>query len=166
MKYADYRSQIKSGDVLVWTHPQKWYRSWYDFKVALVKFFTKSEYTHTAIAWVVGERVMIIESVVPLVRINPLSNDLPCMVIPGNGLSEHQLETALKIVGKGQYSMWEAVRAYFRTNDMNDNHWECAEFTVSVLQESLPELKSCQATPAAVVKALRDAGRPMTDLHE
>lgn len=158
MKYSDYRKNINSGDILVWKHRAGWLSSWYDFKVNLVKFFTKSEYTHVAVAWVVGERVMIIESVVPLIRINPLSNDLPCFVIPGDGLSEEQLAKALELVGKGEYSMSECMLAFLGDNDRLNNEWECAEFTSYILG------LECVDTPAKVVEYLLSKGKTLVEL--
>jgi len=123
----------------------------------MVKYFTKSEYTHVAIAWVVGERVFIIEAVAPLVRLLPLSNDLPCYLIQGDGLSEEQLVNALKLVGKGHYSMPECIKAYLEKNNRSDNKWECAEFTSFVLD--LP----CQDTPVAVVNYMVTKDGPNKD---
>ena len=70
-KYSEYRDQIKSGDLLAWSH--RGFRSWHDFKVQAVRLFTQSEYSHVGIAWVVGGRVFVIEAVEPRVRIFPLS---------------------------------------------------------------------------------------------
>ena len=158
--YSDYRSNIKSGDVIAWSNVSAWYKNWYSFKVALVRLFTRSEFTHVAIAWIVGGRVFIIEAVVPLIRIMPLSNDLPAFVLPRDGgLSEEQLERALKLVGKGKYSMAECALAYLAENDESDDRWECAEFTSAILG-----LK-CIATPAKVVEHLMANGSELIQIQ-
>ena len=71
MIYKQARPMIRSGDVLAWSH--RGIRSWHDLKIWLVRMFTRSEYSHVGTAWVVGNRVFVIEAVMPKVRIYPLS---------------------------------------------------------------------------------------------
>lgn len=141
--YSEYRDLIRSGDILAWSH--KGMRNFYDFKVWLVRLFTRSAYTHVGIAWVVGKRVFILEAVGAGVRIYPLSLELPFYHVPWDFLTEAKLELALSKAGQ-RYSYWECVKAYFRLNDKNDNNWECAEYVCVV--HNLP----CGATPAAVIE--------------
>lgn len=156
VKYADYRDQISSGDVLAWSHRKL--ESFYDLKVWLVRILTASEYSHVGIAWVFGGRVFVIESVTPEVRIVPLSNLLPCYVskvkrINWNNEAE---DFALSLVGKGKYSQWEAVKAYFNENKDPDA-WECAEFVKVVLDKSGVKLNG-RAVPSDVVYAVQQRG--------
>jgi hypothetical protein len=97
-KYSEIRSQIKSGDLLAFRH-EGW-KSWHDFKVQLVRMFTRSEYSHVAVAWVVGERVMVVEAVEPCVRIFPLSKLGSFYWIPLNAPWKKETEEkALSYVG-------------------------------------------------------------------
>ena len=75
--YANIRQHIKSGDLLAWSHRAPWWASLRDCKIALVRLFTRSEYCHVGIAWVLGGRVFVIEAVKPEVRIYPLSKLAP-----------------------------------------------------------------------------------------
>lgn len=47
-KYAESRDSIRTGDLLAWSH--RGIKSFYDFKVWLVRLFTQSEYTHVGVA--------------------------------------------------------------------------------------------------------------------
>ena len=71
MEYKDYRKNIKSGDLLAWTH--RGWKSFYDIQIQAIRFFTQSEYSHVGIAWWSADRLFIIEALPPRVRIFPLS---------------------------------------------------------------------------------------------
>ncbi|MES2262079.1 MAG: hypothetical protein V4724_26460 [Pseudomonadota bacterium] len=160
--YSDYRSRIKSGDLIALTH-YKW-TSWYDLQVQAVRVFTQSEYSHVGIAWEIGGRLFLIESVAPFVRITPMSQlardgfyhvplDVP--------ISDAELEFALAEVGTGAYSKWESVLAKLRRLPIGANHaWSCAEFTIWCRALSGVHLGDV-ATPSAVVRSAQDQGRPV-----
>ncbi len=70
--YKDYRTQIKSGDLLVWT--EKRFTTFADIAMFFIQLFTRSRYDHTAVAWVVGDRVLCIEARVPKVQVTEVSS--------------------------------------------------------------------------------------------
>jgi hypothetical protein len=154
MEYQQARPAIRSGDLIAFTH--KRLRSFYDLKIWLVRMFTASEYSHVAIAWEIGGRLFVIESVIPYVRIVPLSN------FKGEGfyhvplntpMSDAELEFALSKVGNAQYSQWQAVLAQFRGIGIGkDDLWECAELVITARALSGVDLED-KATPTAVVQA-------------
>lgn len=156
MNYATFRPSIRSGDVIAYTH--KGVRSLYDLKVFLVRLFTQSEYVHVAIAWVVGERVFLLEAVATGVRIYPLSKDLPFFHLTGRGLTDAQLADALQHVGD-EYSFIECAKAYMGANNPLDDQWECAEYVASVLG------LECKATPAGVVEHMLARGSAMIEIR-
>lgn len=165
MRYDAHRQKIKSGDLLAWSHRAGWFRSWYDFKINLVRLFTRSEYSHVGVAWVFGGRVFVIESVTPLVRIVPLSNLLPCYHVGVTGGWNDQAEFwALSHVGKAQYSQWEAVKAVFGWNDRKNAFTECAEFAHSVYDCAGLRVE-CRDTPTDLVLAVQRLGGAMTYLE-
>ena len=130
-KYLDHRDKIESGDLLAWSH--RGIKSFYDFKIWLIRLFTQSEYTHVGVAWVVGGRVFVIEAVTPYVRIVPLSSLLPAYVVNVNAMwNDSAEEFALSLVGKAEYSQLEAIKAYFGLNK-NPSMWQCVEFYKAVL---------------------------------
>src|SRR3990167_457790 len=98
MKYAEVREHLKSGDLLAWSH--RGWGSWYDFQIQMVRMFTRSEYCHVGIAWVVSERVFVLEAVSTGVRIFPLSRELPFYWVPLRSAWEDEVDAwALKQVG-------------------------------------------------------------------
>lgn len=156
MKYVDYRDSIKSGDLLAWSH--RGWKSWYDIKVQMVRFFTQSEYSHVGTAWVYGGRIFVIESVSPYIRIVPLSNLLPCYLIKIYAPWKYETEKfALSLVGIGGYSQWEAVKAFFRKND-NPDKWECAEFVHELWKKDSLSLTPYKDTPSEVVLEAQSIG--------
>ena len=130
MKYAEAREQIKSGDLLFWTHRRL--QSWYDFKVMCVRVGTMSKYCHVGTAWVFGGRVFVIEAVTPHPRIVPLSNFLPCDWSPQNAPWKPETEEfALSVIGKEDqvYSQLDAIKAALGQIDpaaMN-GRWICSK---------------------------------------
>jgi len=133
-------------------------RSWYDFKVWLVRLFTQSEYTHVGVAWTVAGRVFILEAVGSGVRIFPLSLELPFFHLPWRDLSGDQLEFALSKAGQ-PYSYLECVAAYFNKNDATDNRWQCAEYVCAIHK------LDCKATPSAVVDYLLSCGATLKEIQ-
>lgn len=156
MKYADARSTIRSGDLLAWSHRGWW--SWHDFKIQMVRMFTRSEYSHVAIAWVVGGRVFVIEAVEPLVRIYPLSKLGEFYHIAlGAPWKPETEEVALSHVGV-RYSQLDAIKAFFRPLGPN-KVTECAALALNILHADGVDLGE-RATPDAVVYQAQLFGHP------
>ena len=160
MNYKQVRDRIKSGDLLAWSH--KSWSSWYDIKVQLVRFFTQSEYCHVGLAWVVAGRVFVIESVIPKVRIVPLSNNLPFYWVPTETpwLPETE-EFALSQVGVGTYSQLEAVLAQLgKPTPESNGKWECAKFVNALLTMDGLAFDNIRDTPTATVERAQSLGYP------
>lgn len=130
MQYADTRSKIRSGDVLFWSH--KPLRSWYDLQIQLIRFFTRSEWSHTGLAWVIGERVFVLEAVSQGVRIYPLSQTEDFTWVSRGIFSDTQEKFALAHVGE-PYSKWDAIRSFFGASNDKDSQWFCSEYVCAVL---------------------------------
>lgn len=157
MKYPEIRPNIQSGDLLAFTHKE--WLSIYDLQVQAVRIFTESEYSHVAIAWVVGGRVFVLESVEPKVRIFPLSKLTPFYWIPtDHGLSQEAEEFALSHVGE-PYSKLECIKAYFQPLDDNGK-WECAKYVHAVMSKNGIDLGD-KLTPAAIVESAEKLGFPV-----
>ena len=121
--YENYRNKIKSGDLIAWTSTGFSYLS---IMGQIVRMFTRSEYSHVAVAWWSGDRLFIIEAIPPQVRIYPLSERGPFYHIPMNiDWKDEMASYLLSRVGQ-PYSIFEAIKAYFTKPD-NNNTWECAE---------------------------------------
>jgi hypothetical protein len=149
MEYNEAKSKIKSGDLLAWTHRKSMFASWYDFKAGAVRLFTRSEYTHVGMAWVVAGRHFVIEAVTPCVRIYPLSRsgDFYWLALEANWTSEVE-EVALSKVGY-PYSMVSAIQSLFQELDAEDVS-ECAALVKYVLKVAGIDLGK-RSTPDAIV---------------
>lgn len=154
--YDEIRPQIKSGDLLAWSHRTPWYKSWHDFKISIVRMFTKSEYSHVATAWVVGSRVLAIEAVIPVVRIFPLSRLGDFYLIPLKApWSDKALNMALSKIGE-PYSQLQAIQAFFEL-PKEDGFWECAELVRSIALCDGIDLGD-KATPSEIVRSAMKYG--------
>lgn len=154
--YATYRSTIKSGDLLSWSH--RGWGSWHDFKVQMVRFFTQSEYSHVGCAWVVGERVFVIEAVEPRARVFPLSKlgDFYHNQMSINWSPDVE-EAALETIGE-DYKQLNAIKAYF-TQLADKDVSECAALYLHIAMTAGIFLGK-KATPTAVVQAAQLLGSP------
>jgi hypothetical protein len=160
MKYLEHRNEIKSGDVLAWTH--NGIKSWKDFEIFLVRLGQRSEYTHVGIAWVIAGRVFILEAVSSGIRIFPLSREIPCFHLKTDiKWTEEVEEFALAKVGE-KYSKWEALLGLFGKTTVDDK-WQCSEFVIEILKLAGNNL-DCDATPSEVVNALLNQGKMLVKL--
>lgn len=158
MNYVEARSQIKSGDLLAWSHRSL--RSWHDLKIWFVRLLTRSEYSHVGTAWCVGHRVFVVEAVQPVVRVFPLSKLLGFYWIPLQAAWSDSAESlALEFVGDA-YSQLQAMKAPFG-KPPEDRLWECAELVATVSKADGINLGDIY-TPAAVVQAALERGGSMT----
>ena len=152
MKYEDVRPTITSGDIIAFTHTG--WSSWSDIESQIVRMATRSEFSHVAMAWVVAERIFLLEAVVPEIRIFPLSNFKEFFLLRNCvPLSIEAEEFALSRVGE-KYSKWEAIKGYFGRN-RDDRYWQCAEFVSSVLSRDGIDLPG-KDTPTDLVRGAMD----------
>ena len=158
MKYEQARPMIRSGDILAWSH--RGVRSWHDLKIWLVRMFTRSEYSHVGTAWVIGDRVFVIEAVMPKVRIYPLSKLGDFYWLQMGAYWRKATETlALSFVGD-DYSQVQAMVSPFITPP-KDDRWECAELVATVARQDSIDLGAVY-TPSEVVLAAQKRGAPLT----
>lgn len=151
LKYAEIRDLIKSGDLLAWSH-ERW-GSFYDLKIQLVRMFTRSEYCHVGIAYVMNEKVWVLEAVSTGVRIFPLSRLTPFWWVALDVRWSDEAERwALKQIGE-PYSTWQAILAGLGLlNPGEDSIWQCAEFAADLSRRCFVELGT-DVTPTAVMRA-------------
>ena len=154
MKYSHVRPMIRSGDILAWSH--RGIRSWHDFKIWLVRLFQRSEYSHVGTAWVVGNRVFVIEAVMPKVRIYPLSKLGDFYWLQMGAYWRKATETlALSYVGD-DYSQIQAIQSPFITPP-DDSEWQCAELVATIARQDSIDLGHA-FTPSAIVLAAQKRG--------
>ena len=159
MKYEQARELIKDGDVLAWSHRASPFASWYDFKIWLVRLFTRSEYSHVGIALRFGGRVFVLESVTGGIRLMPLSKCLPCYLIQDDHpFGEAEIERIMSVCGE-PYSELEAVLGQLDETDDTNGKWQCSEAV------RWAKLLPCKATPSAVVSYLLFSGATLTEIQ-
>ncbi len=167
MQYADMRHKIKSGDLIALTHKE--WDSLHDLQVQVVRIGTRSEYCHICVAWVVLDRVFVIESVTPLVRLLPLSNLQDsgfywCPVGADYPMTEAELRLGLKWVGRGQYSKWDAIQGQLGTLAVGeDDKFMCAELTLLMRGLSGLDLAGTdhKITPSSEIEQAQMKGYPV-----
>lgn len=132
MKYSEIRHTLKSGDILAWSHTG--WSSWYDFKLQLIRIFTKSEFVHVGIVWKFGTRVFILEATSPTPRIVPLSNKIPFYLLRlPKKISDKAIEYAMSHIGLTPYSTIEAIKSFFGTNSISNSRLQCVEYVKNIL---------------------------------
>ena len=162
--YASVRPDIKTGDILAWSHGS--WQSFYMAQLNLVRIFTRSEFNHVGVAWVKDDRVLLVEAMVPRIVAHPLSTYLPCYHIPmtiGHISDERMLE---KLGGK--YSKWEAIRGFLNKEMLEENKkWQCSKHTQWLHLENTSDWGKVPSTPSAVVKfALEELGEQLNFLRK
>ena len=154
MIYKQARPMIRSGDVLAWSH--RGIKSWHDLKIWFVRLFQRSEYSHVGTAWVVGNRVFVIEAVMPKVRIYPLSKLGDFYWLQMGAYWRKATETlALSYVGD-DYSQIQAIQSPFLTPPA-DSEWQCAELVATIARQDSIDLGHA-FTPSAIVLAAQMLG--------
>jgi len=162
MKYLEIRDNIKSGDLLIWSH--RGIKNWHDFKVWCIKLFTQSQYTHVGMAWIVGDRVLVLEAVVPEVRIYPLSRLGNFYYIKQDLNWNNEVESlALSYVGD-KYSQLQAIESPYKTPPL-DNKWECAELYATIARKMGLELGYVY-TPEKIVEESIKLGKSLIYVNQ
>lgn len=152
MKYSNIRQEIQTGDLLGFTHTAT--GSWYDFQIYMVRKATESEFSHIGMAYVVNDRVFVLEAVTQGVRLFPLSRALPFYWMSNpKPLSTEALEWAFAEIGAEYESKWRMVlNQFIDMNLKNNKRFQCSEYVNQILkinQQSLTETD----TPAAIINA-------------
>lgn len=160
VSYETFRPHIQSGDLLAFSHRASMFASWYDFQVGIVRMFTRSEYSHVGIAWVVENRVFVLEAVRPMSRIYPLSRCGDFYHIATNvDWTNDVAEFAISHIGY-EYDRGRAVEALFE-DLAEDNFSECAAYALNVLRKA--GIMLCKrAVPSEVVQAALEVGFDFT----
>lgn len=162
VKYADVRAAMASGDV-VFFQSNHW-------KARLVRWWTKSPFSHVGILFCVAGRVFVLEAVLNGVRIYPLSKEARFWHAPRFvdwGVEAE--EFAMSKVSEPYSQFWAVLAgAGFRLPD--DGMWQCAEFVRQVLLRCLmptwvmAKLANAQETPSAIAQWVDGCGVALTEI--
>lgn len=159
MKYSEIKEKIRSGDLIALSH--KDWGSLYDLQVQAVRIFTESEYSHVALAVVIGDTPFLVEAVEPKIRLMPIANMLEdgfYWIPTTHIMTDKELDFGMSKVGKDRYSKIEAIGGDLGLLDIGeDNYWQCAEFVIAMRKISGLDLGD-HATPASVVQKALELG--------
>lgn len=121
----DQREQIKSGDLLVWKKSSKSTIS--RWTLDIIRLFTRSDFAHVGVAWVLEGRLFVVEATQPVVRLTNVKETDEFyhvgMNVEWSKLSEDFLIGKLGL----KYSMFDAIRAFLGKRLDNDDRYQCAE---------------------------------------
>ncbi len=123
--YVQHRSQIRSGDLLVWS--KNGHSKLSNFILFIIKLFTQSTYAHVGIAWKIGKRLFVIEATIPQVRIIPVSEKDEFYHIPLNIEWKKDYDVFLLDKIGLDYSIFDAINAFLGKRLEKDDRWQCAE---------------------------------------
>lgn len=149
--YEQHRSQIRSGDLLVWSKNKQSKIS--NMLLFFIKLFTQSTYAHVGIAWKIGKRLFVIEATIPQVRIIPVSEYDEFYHVPLNIDWKREYEVFLLDKIGLSYSIFDAVNAFLGKCLEKDDRWQCAELANEFYRSIGIELGDAY-TPGDLVEAV------------
>jgi hypothetical protein len=127
MKYSEIRSQLKSGDLA-------FYSSHKTLGDLIIKAWTKSDYSHVGVIWVLAGRVFLLEaSATGGVRMVPISKRLPDVVVQmGLKWSPEAEHIAMEHM-MDPYSYLDAIRAGLAMGYVSSKGWICTEYAAKIV---------------------------------
>lgn len=158
--YSQYRSKIKSGDLLLWNIQKV--SSWVDFLLILTQKTLKVDYSHFGIAVELNDRLFCLEATMPYVRLIPLSlkDDFSVLSTNVNFTNEHASYLFSKIGMK--YNVFDLFN--YIANIKNDtNSYYCTKLAGDYYYKiGLIDDEDAGATPKTLIESVRGAtGEPI-----
>lgn len=156
MRYDDARHQIRSGDLLMFRG--------HGLFAPLIRFVTRSAWAHCGVAWVIGERVMVLECrALNGVTMRSLSAAAPCDWISTGVVWGEAVETyALSRLQK-PYSWLDAIKVGLHQRPSKHGQ-VCSTYAGQVLHAAGLSGAIEGLTPGALAKAFLDGGARITAL--
>lgn len=146
------RESIKSGDLLIWSKNIRNSKS--NFYLNLIRFFTRSEYAHVAVAWILEGRLFIVEATEPVLRITPVKDyDEFYHLSMDVSFTKESEDWLIDKIGL-TYSIMDAIRAYLGKTVKNDRRYQCAELSNEFYKFHNIDLGDAFTPTAIVSKAL------------
>lgn len=141
--YDSLRPEIRSGDLVFFRG--KGIGPWF------IRTWTKSRWSHCGIAWVIGERVLLLEAH-PFagVRAIPMSEKHPDYYFDIGCWNKYAEAAALDKLAES-YGWLDCARAGIGLPTLPDSHYQCAEYAVEVLRAAGLSVPGC-STPDALFR--------------
>jgi hypothetical protein len=125
LAYKDYRENIRSGDLLIWSEDN--YSVISNAILTSIRVLTSSDYAHVGIAIRMLGRLFVVEATMPTIRLALVSDKEEFYHVPVDVTWSHDCEDYLFSKLGLPYSIIDDIRAYFGLVAQNDNKYQCAE---------------------------------------
>lgn len=146
MKYKKAKKQIKNGDLIAFSGSSAF--------SSIVKFFTRSKFSHVGIAIFRGKNLFIFEALEGKgVQITRASNQTPFYFISTNIKWTKKLDSYVYERVGYKYSYLGCVLGFFGIEPPKNKYYQCSELASDVLQIS-KVIKGEFNTPASLVDEL------------
>lgn len=165
MNYNDFRPAIKTGDLLAFSHVS--WETWRDWLNHAVRFYTESEFSHVGMAYVINDRVFVLEAVAEGVRMFPLSTSLPFYHVSNpKPLTETAANYAFNKLGVKYENRFKMLLNVFFNMELNKNgRLQCSEYFNLILRAN-DQFLTVIDTPAAIVGSAMKRWGPLTYVEE
>lgn len=125
LNYKNYRENIRSGDLLIWSDDD--YSAISSAILKTVRVLTVSDYGHLGIAIRVLNKLFVVEATMPSIRLVPVSDKEEFYHVPMSISWTTNCEDYLISKLGLPYSILDDIRAYFGLIAENDDKYQCAE---------------------------------------
>lgn len=152
-KYLDIRNDLKSGDLVFYSSHNK-------IGDKIIKWWSKSEYSHVGVIWTIAGRVFLLEaSALGGIRMVPISLRLPDLIVSmgvewtpaaEQQAMEHMME---------KYSYTDAILAGLHRK-YKESGWICTEYAASILKECGYNFPDSAQVPEDFLVLLKVENRP------
>lgn len=152
--YCEHISNIKNGDLLIWSESNDKAGFFSDILLKLVRLMTLSDYGHVGIALWLNDRLFVIEAVSPRIRLIPLARTKGFYHMPvGLEWKNWYTDWLLDKVGI-PYSFSDAIRAYLGKEVLKDGHMQCVELANEFYTFTNTHINAKRLTPSSFVEAI------------
>ena len=156
--YTDYRSEIATGDLLIWKKSKISIAS--DILLHAIRFLTTSDFAHVAIAYKEVNRLFVVEATMPKVQIVPVSQYEEFYHIKMDAIvTDDAREELLSKVGMA-YGIMDCIRSYLGITLAKDDRWQCAELA-NYFYKSVGLDFGNAMTPTDLVEAVLETGKSL-----
>jgi hypothetical protein len=154
MKYSDYKKHISSGDIILWSGTKPHSR--------LIRWLTKSKWSHVGIALWWGNRLMVLDSFAfKGTRARPLSHDLKnaYWVPSGSAWNGEAQAFALDELDR-KYSFQNLWKTWLGLN-LVQSEYHCAQYAAAVLAKAGVNIPM-PPTPESIARQLEKFAQPVS----
>lgn len=148
--YTINRSNIKTGDLLVWSNAPSG-----GFWLKVVRLMTVSDFGHISIAWRIGNDLFHIEAAIPRIRVVKVPSNGSFYIIPMSRIitDPENIDSISEAIGK-RYSIMDAIRGYLGIQVKSNDRWQCVELSDEYYTAKGISVDNRFLTPSRYVKRL------------